>query len=119
MQAKLAVAVGSLGLRAASDHGPAAHVVSVLSAQELRLQMLDSNVVDCPPTLGRGLLDKLNKTTGREDTMQSLEGATQREISLAVDMKNHEDPSTLIEDNGSTRDKARLGSLGFQMQVHG
>ena len=63
-----------MGLRAVTDHGPTAHVVAVLSAQELRLQMADSNVVGCPPTLSRGLLDKLNEMTGREDTVQSLEG---------------------------------------------
>ena len=44
-----------------------------------------------------GLLDKLNEMTGREDTVQSLEGATQREVSLAVDRKDHEDLCILIE----------------------
>ena len=102
-----------MGLRAVTDHGPTAHVVAVLSAQELRLQMADSNVVGCPPTLSRGLLDKLNEMTGREDTEQSLEGATQREVNLAVDRKDHEDLSILIEESGSIRDEARLGSLGL------
>ena len=59
------------------------------------------------------MLDKLNETTGREDIVQSLEGAIQREVSLAVDTKDHEDLSILIEESGSIRDEARLGSLGL------
>ena len=113
MQVKLAVAGGGLGLRSATDHGPAAYAISVLSAQELKLQMLGRNAEDCPPNLTRVVVDRLNETTGREDTIESLKGATQREISLAVDMKNHEELSNLIEDSGSIRDKARLGSLGL------
>ena len=58
-------------------------------------------------------MDRLNEKTGREDTVVSLEGAPQREISLAIDMKNQEELSTIIEDSGSTRDMARLGSLGL------
>ena len=60
-----------------------------------------------------GLLDRLNEMTGREDTEQSLEGATQREVNLAVDRKDHEDLSILIEESGSIRDESRLGSLGL------
>ena len=58
-------------------------------------------------------MDRLNETTGREDTLESLEGVTQREICLAVDMKNHGELFILIEDSGSIQDKARLGSLGL------
>ena len=58
-------------------------------------------------------MDRLNEMTGREDTEQSLEGATQREVNLAVDRKDHEDLSILIEESGSIRDEARLGSLGL------
>ena len=60
-----------------------------------------------------GLLDKLNEMTGRGNTEQSLEGTTQREVNLAVDRKDHEDLSILIEESGSIRDEARLGSLGL------
>ena len=45
--------------------------------------------------------------------MKVLREFTQREICLAVDRKNHEELSSLIEDSGSIRDKARLGSLGL------
>ena len=45
--------------------------------------------------------------------MESLEGVTQREICLAVDTKNLVELSTLIEESGSIRDKARMGSLGL------
>ena len=60
-------------------------------------------------------MDRLNETTGREDTNESLEGVTQREICLAVDKKNYEELSSpsLIENSGSVRDKARLGQLGL------
>ena len=64
-----------LGLRAASDHEPAAYTVSVLSAQELKLQMLGRSAEECPPNISREMLDRLNEKTGREDTVVSLEGA--------------------------------------------
>ena len=53
-------------------------------------------------------MEKLNETTGRrqgEDSLESLVVVTQREICLAVDMKNHEELSR--EDSVSIRDKAR------------
>ena len=50
LQSKLAVAVGGLGLRTAADHGPAAYVVSVLTAKELKLQMLGRNAMDGLPS---------------------------------------------------------------------
>ena len=61
--------------RAVSDHGPAAYTVSVLSAQELKLQMLGRSAEECPPNISREMLDRLNEKTGREDTVVSLEGA--------------------------------------------
>ena len=65
---------GALGPRVATNHRPAAYVVSVLSAQELKLQMLCRIAVDYPPNLSRGLVGRLTETTRREDTFESLEG---------------------------------------------
>ena len=113
IQATLPIAVGGLGLRAASDHCFAAYITSLLSSQDLKQQILDKSEEECPPTITAEMLERLQATTGREDSIRSLQGLTQKEMSLSIDMKNLHDFSTSISDSGNIRHKARLGSLGL------
>ena len=106
-QACLAAAEGGLGLRASSDHSCVTYITSCLSSQDLKLQILSRNVEDCPPVITADLLQGMQEKTVREDTVASLQETTQREVSLAVDL------SSAISEQGSTIDKAKMGSLGL------
>ena len=59
-----------------------------------------------------GALEHLSKVLGTDEilTLDSVEGACQKELSLRVDSRLHD---TLIDDAESTRDKARLASVGL------
>ena len=84
-----------------------------LLPQDLKLQILSRNVEDCPPVITADLLQGMQEKTVREDTVASLQETTQREVSLAVDISNHQKLTSAISEQGSTRDKARMGSLGL------
>ena len=96
IQATLPIAVGGLGLRGASDHCFAAYITSLLSSQDLKQQILDKSEEECPPTITAEMLERLQATTGREDSIRSLQGLTQKEVSLSIDLKNLHDFSTSI-----------------------
>ena len=66
-QATLTVAVGGLGLRTASDHIIAAYIASLLSSQELKLEILDKSAEEYPPPVMGKMME-----TGREDSPASV-----------------------------------------------
>ena len=104
---------GGLGLKASSDHTPAAYITSLLSSQDLKEQILDRSSEECPPIISTTLLDRLTNKTGQDSNIACLEAATQREVSLQIDLNNHQLLATTISELGSTRDIARLASLGL------
>ena len=73
-QATLPVSSGSLGLRTASDHCSAAYISSILSSQELKMQILDQTADDSPPDISQSLLDSLAEKTGAEQNIACLQG---------------------------------------------
>ena len=113
LQATLSVAVGGLGLRAASDHCFAAYIISLLSSQELKLEILGRGAEECPPVVTGDMMEGLQAKTGREDSVASLRVTTQKEVSLAIDSRNHQNLTTSIVNSENVRDKARIGSLGL------
>ena len=87
-QATLTVAVGGLGLRAASDHCQAAYITSLLASQELKQDIRGKSREECPPAITADVLEQLQVKTGREDSVISLQASTQKEVSLAIDLWN-------------------------------
>jgi len=59
------------------------------------------------------VLEQLQVKTGREDSVISLQGSTQKEVSFAIDLGNYQRFLTSITNTGSVRDRARMGSLGL------
>ena len=132
-QSKLPVAMGGLGLRAASDHASVAHAISVISAKSLVDDLLGpggrapNSQVDqgglapnsqdalALPTLPLPLLEDITAKQGGETvvTVESLVGVSQKMASLKVDQKNKSFLSNLIAEEGNTRDIARFSSLGL------
>ena len=100
-QATLTVAVGGLGLRAASDHCFAAYITSLLSSQELKLEILGKSAEEYPPLSTDQMIEMLRGKTGREDSVTSIRGSTQKEVSLAIDLKNYQNWSDSITNSGS------------------
>ena len=109
-QATLPVSKGGLGLRASSDHAPAAYIISLLSSQDLMERILGQ---ECPPTVSISLLDSLTHRTGSDTTISSLQGVTQREVSLQIDLHNHQLLTNHITELGVSRDIARFASLSL------
>ena len=113
-QAQLPVSVGGLGLRASVDHAPAAYFSSIISSQDLKESILDMPGEDCPPAISLPLLDILARKMGDEAaSVQSLQGISQKNISLATDLTNLQllkDHYTGLE---SVSDTARVASLGL------
>ena len=69
--------------------------------------------VHCPPPVTDELMERLQGKTGQEHSVASIQGSNQKELSLAIDLKNFQNWSASITDSGSIRDKARMGSLGL------
>ena len=88
-QVKLPVSMGGLGMRAAEDHGAAAHAVSLLSSQSLARELLylpeeEGNQATLPPSL----LQLLSSRQGEEATAESLQDISQKAISVKIDLHN-------------------------------
>ena len=62
-QATLTVAVGGLGLRAASDHCQAAYITSLLASQELKQDIRGKSREECPPAVTAEVLEQLQVKT--------------------------------------------------------
>ena len=112
-QSQMPVSKSGLGLRAALDHAPAAYISSILSSQDLKQQILNMTEEECPATISNDLLGYLSSKMGEEATTISLMGVSQSEISLKIDLNNLQLLTNHITELGSTRDIARLASLGL------
>ena len=121
-QAKLPVSLGGVGLRQAQDHAPAAHTASILSLQVLMQSMLgvgeeavqlhQEGEGEDDGELSAGLLAALSAAQGELASKAELVGLTQRQISVKIDLHQHQ---KLIEDVGEeeVRERARLLSLSL------
>ena len=127
-QAKLPVAMGGLGLRAAVDHAPAAYVSSFLSSKSLVSQLLsntqqqaevdeaeldgaqaDLDEAPIPGNLMEALKTRLEVET--EVTMDFLHGQTQKQLSAAIDLSNQNRLKNQVQADGQQREVARLACL--------
>ena len=112
-QAQLPVSLGGLGLRAAVDHAPAAYVCSLVASQDLKESILDMSSEECPLFIPEDLLKHLSESLGEDISLISVRTQTQREISLKLDLRNHQLLSNNFQGQGVTREIARLASLGL------
>ena len=110
-QASLPVAMGGLGFRSAADHASAAHAVSLLAAQPLLDGLLGEDSEE--PQLPQPLLDKITAKTGETASVDSLQGISQREVSLKVDLLNQSLLLHHFNEEGEEREIARMASLGL------
>ena len=112
-QAKLPVSMGGMGMRAAVDHGPAAHTASLLASRSLVRELLclpeEASQVTMPPPL----LQLLTSRQGKEATLASLEEASQRTISLTIDLHNASLLSAHYLEEEQEREVARIKCLGL------
>ena len=65
---------------------PVAFATSATSAQDLKLRILDRSGEDSPPNIKPDLLTYLNSKTGEVVSQDSLTGATQRAVSLTINL---------------------------------
>ena len=112
-QAQLPVSKGGLGLRAALDHAPAAYVTSLLASQDLKERILNLSGEECPPIISPPLLNYLSSRMGEDTSVATLQGATQKQVCLTIDLNNFQLLSNHITELGVKRDIARLASLGL------
>ena len=112
-QAKLPVAVGGLGLRAAGDHASVAHATSLPSSHSTILKLLKRGEEENLPDLPQLLLADISAKQGEDVVTESLIGVSQKAASLKVDLFNR---SLLLNQlqEGNVRDLARLTSLGLK-----
>ena len=110
-QSSLPSAMGGLGLRCAIDHAPIAHAVSLLAAKPLLDGLLGEDVED--PRLPQPLLDQISAKTGEEVSVESLIGVSQKSASLKVDLLKQSLLLLQINEEGLTREIARMASLGL------
>ena len=69
---------------------------------------------ECPPRISQPLLEYLAAKSGTEEmTVASLQGETQKTVSLKVDLHNLQLLTDRVSELGSVRDTARLASLGL------
>ena len=111
LQANLPVSMGGLGLRAAEDHAPAAFASSYLTSQPLLRSLLCIPDEDPSEALSPALLDLLTELHGKETTMGSLEGMTQKEMCYETDKVLASHLDQILTDKGEEREKARMASL--------
>ena len=114
-QAKLPVTMAGMGLRAATDHAPAAYVTSFLTSQTLVQQLLNNGVEEDPVYPPQECLDTLTAKLQGEDEMswESFIGQSQKMVSCSIDQANQKMFATKIQDL-SDREKARLASLSLE-----
>ena len=75
--------------------------------------ILDLTSEECPPAISTALLDCLAAKMGEDATINSLQGVSQRELSLKIDLKNLQLLTDHISELGVTRDITRLACLGL------
>ena len=106
---------GGLGLGCARDIALAAYATSVLTTQDLKLSILGRTEQVIPANLQPALLTYLSAKVGEEVTIDSLTGATQRAVSLKINLHKLQLLSNHIDGLDNVREKARLTSLGLPL----
>ena len=112
-QATLPTAQGGLGLGCAKDIAPAAYATSALTAQDLKLRILGRSEEDSPANIQPALLTYLSAKMGEEATIESLSDATQRAVTLKINLHKLQLLTNHIDGLDNVREKARLTSLGL------
>ena len=110
-QAQLSVVKGGLGLRGAETTAAAAFISSVALSLPLIHQLI--NGIEDPPLSTAAALEHLSVLMGLEETctMESLSGSMQKSLCNSIENLQHE---ALTQTFTSTRDKARMSSLGIK-----
>ena len=88
LQARLPVAMGGLGLRAADDHAPVAYASSVLASKRLVDGLLGKADEEVIANIPQPVLDRIAMKQGDETSAESLFGVSQKASSLKVDLFN-------------------------------
>ena len=104
-QANLLVSMGGLGIRAATDHAPAAYSTSFLSSQPLIRSLLYMTEEISAP-LPSSVLQLLTSNQGEQATPDSLEGLTQKTVSLTIDLHKKKRLPQKLEQEGRQREVA-------------
>ena len=115
-QAKLPIPMGGVGMRAAEDHGPMAHAMSLLASRSRVRELVQPEEAggdEEPPFLPAALLDSISSKLGEEATPEYLQSARQRDASLKIDLHNSQLLSDQLSREGNVRDIARLRSLSI------
>ena len=110
-QASLPVSMGGLGLRGAEEHGPGLYCSSIISS--LALSRTVQGIQEEGTTLSQEVLQAVSVSVGEEVTAESLEGLSQKAISLMVDQYSLSKLKAKTEELGVVREVARLASLGL------
>ena len=106
LQSSLPISMGGLGLRKASDHGPAAYIASVLESKNIIEEVTKSDFhVDLS-----SVISIYSQKAGQELVVESLISAKQKDLSNLIDKHNL---STLLSSAQGQREIARLNSVGL------
>ena len=84
-----------------------------MASQDLKQMILGRTAEECPTRVTTDMLQRLSAKTGQEETIASLQGSTQREVSSRIDRNTHQVFLAHTNERGSTRDRARINSLGL------
>jgi hypothetical protein len=83
------------------------------TSQNLKENILHLSEEECPANVTPDVLALLSFKQNEEATIDSLQGVSQKAVSLKVDLHNHHQLSEHLSTQGQTRDIARLASLGL------
>ena len=113
LQARLPVAMGGLGLRAADDHAPVAYASSLLASKRLVDGLLGKADEEVIANIPQPVLDRIALKQGDETSAESLVGVSQKASSLKVDLFNQSILLHQVQEEGQDRETARMLSLGL------
>ena len=113
LQARLPVAMGGLGLRAADDHAPVAYASSLLASKKLVDGLLGKADEEVIANIPQPVLDRIALKQGDETSAESLVGVSQKASSLKVDLFNQSILLNQVQEEGQDRETARMLSLGL------
>ena len=113
-QAQLPVKMGGIGLRAATDHAPAAYVMSLIASHDLQLKILGQTEEQLPLNINQDLLTILSWKQNEEATLDSLYGMSQKAVSEKIDKLCLEQITKFYQDQDNTREVARMMSVGLE-----
>ena len=80
-QAQMPVKMEGIGLRAATDHAPAAYVMSLIASHDLQIKILGQTEEQFPLNIYQDPLTILSWKQNEEATLDSLYGMSQKAVS--------------------------------------